>query len=508
MSFAAGAAALTPESVPAFIRQDAARPSSASGIAFGDVVPGRAIVWSHTDRPARMRVQWATTESFREARSLQGPIARPETGFTARVDLKGLPDGQRVFVRIQFEDLTDARNLSLPIDGNFLSAPGTTRDVAVAWSADTAGQGWGINTSWGGMRMFETIRNARPDFLIHCGDTIYADAPIPAELTLPDGSAWRNLVTPAKSKVAETLGEFRGNFLYNLLDEHVRRFNTVVPSVAVWDDHEFRDNWYPGRSLQDDTRYTVKDPERISAAAKQAFFEHIPVRVEGSSEPSLFRHIPYGPLLDVFALDLRSYRGRNSVNQQDSASAASALAGARQIEWVKTAMARSTATWKVVASSVPLGLLVEDGGTGFDAVGNGSGPPLGREHEIADLLRFIRDRGIRNVVWLTADVHYAAAHYYDPVRAVFKEFRPFWEFVAGPLHGATGVPKRLDPTFGPEVRFISLTPDIAPYVGPWAGHQYFGMVRIERSSRQMAVSLHNLAGDTIYRVTLEPDAAA
>ena len=90
----------------------------------------------------------------------------------------------------------------------------------------------------------------------------------------------------------------------------------------------------------------------------------------------------------------------------------------------------------------------------FEAFANGDGgPPLGRELEIADLLRFIRDRRIRNVVWITGDVHYCAAHHYHPTRAKFTEFHPFWEFVAGPLHAGTFGPNTLDPTFGPEAKF-------------------------------------------------------
>jgi len=75
---------------------------------------------------------------------------------------------------------------------------------------------------------------------------------------------------------------------------------------------------------------------------------------------------------------------------------------------------------------------------------------------VADLLKFIRDRRIRNVVWITADVHYCAAHHYDPARARFTEFDPFWEFVAGPLHAGTFGPGRLDDTFGPEARFVPI----------------------------------------------------
>ena len=51
-------------------------------------------------------------------------------------------------------------------------------------------------------------------------------------------------MTEEKSKVAETLGEFRANSADNLLDENVRRFNAEVPMLAQWDDHEVTNNWY------------------------------------------------------------------------------------------------------------------------------------------------------------------------------------------------------------------------------------------------------------------------
>ena len=57
-------------------------------------------------------------------------------------------------------------------------------------------------------------------------------------------------------------------------------------------------------------------------------------------------------------------------------------------------------------------------------------------------------------MWLTADVHYAAAHYYDPNKAQFQDFEPFWEFVSGPFHAGTFGPNELDNTFGPEVKFF------------------------------------------------------
>ncbi len=107
-------------------------------------------------------------------------------------------------------------------------------------------------------------------------------------------------------------------------------------------------------------------------------------------------------------------------------------------------------------------------------------------------------------MWLTADVHYAAAHHYDPARARFTRFDPFWEFVAGPLHAGTFGPNALDPTFGPEVRFLGIPPGMKPNRPPSDGFQFFGLVRIDGASEVMRVSLHDLAGRELWAVELEP----
>ena len=491
---------------PAIVRAQGARPAITHGVAAGDVVGGRAIVWSRADRPARLVVEWSTTESFAEARRVGvQPAATAETGLTARVDLTGLPAGQRIFYRARFEDLSDARNVGEPATGHFQTAPAGRADVLLAWSADTAGQGWGINREWGGMRLYETMRQAQPDVFVHCGDTIYADQPIAAEVKLDDGSVWRNLVTPAKSKVAETLEEFRGAYLYNLLDDNMRRFNAEVAQIALWDDHEVRDNWYPQQVL-DDARYTERKASVLAARAKQAFFEHQPIRPSAAEPGRIYRSFDYGPSLEVFALDLRSYRGPNSPNRQAEAGADTALLGAAQVRWLEQRLRASQATWKVVACDMPLGLVVADGPTHFEAVATGDGGgPLGRELEIAGLLRALRAHDVRNVVWITGDVHYAAAHHYDPARARFKDFKPFWEFVAGPLHAGTFGPGRLDDTFGPEARFIAIPPGMKRNRPPSAGFQFFGTLRVSGRTQVMTARLHDLTGKALYSLDLEPE---
>ena len=89
---------------------------------------------------------------------------------------------------------------------------------------------------------------------------------------------------------------------------------------------------------------------------------------------------------------------------------------------------------------------------GYEAIAQGdNGPPRGRELELADILSFIKRGKIYNTVWLTADVHYTAAHYFDPNQAAFQDFDPFWEFVSGPIHAGTGSQNQIDKTFGPQV---------------------------------------------------------
>jgi alkaline phosphatase D len=509
----AGAAlALPPRAVwvgqaPALVTRERVRPAVPQGVAAGALGDGRALVWSRTDRPARLVVEYATSDRFTDVRRVVGPAALETTDFTARVVLADLPPGERIFYRVSFQDLGDLRVWSEPVVGSFRTAPGPgdLRPVRLAWSADTVGQGWGINPEWGGLRLYETMRRAEPDVFVHCGDTIYADQPLAAEVRLEDGRLWRNLVTPAKSKVAETLEEFRGNYQYNLLDEHMRRFNAEVAQVVLWDDHEVRDNWYLTRSLEGDPRYQVKSLALLSARARQAFFEYNPLPIHPDDPERIYRRVSWGPALDLFALDLRSYRGPNSENRQSVVDADSALLGTAQLAWLKAGLAASRATWKVVASDLPIGLVVRDPPNFYEAVANGDdGPPLGRELEIADLLAFLRAHRVRNVVWITADVHYAAAHRYDPARARFADFDPFWEFVAGPLHAGTFGPNPLDGTFGPEAVFVAVPPGMKPNRPPSDGLQFFGTLTVDPRTRVLTARLHDLAGRTLYQVDLEP----
>ena len=494
------AADSTPEA-PAVIASPTERPKLLSGMQFGDVNADQAIVWSRSDRNAIMVVEYDTTDRFANASRIVGPRALDATDFTTRVDLTGLPAGQDIFVRVKYVDPSNSSIESETLTGRFRTPQvQANKPVRFHWSGDNAGQGWGINTEFGGVKIWEAMRRRDPDFFIHSGDTIYADGPIKAKTDAEDGRVWTSIVTEEVSKVAETLKEFRGRYAYNLMDEHYKRFAAQVPQIWQWDDHEVVNNYSASKSLTADARYTEKNVELLTQRGQRAFLEYAPMRFfKQPEEQRLYRKMSYGPLLDVFVLDMRSYRGPNTANLQTTESAETVFLGNAQVTWLVEEMKKSTATWKVIAADMPIGLHVPDGLSRWEAIANGdNGPASGRELETARLLSAIK--AIRNVVWVTADVHYCAAHYYDPANAQFTDFSPFWEFVAGPINAGSFGPNKMDQTFGPSVVFEKAPP--TANASPYAGFQFFGEVLIDPVSKAMTVELINLDGVTQYSKVL------
>ena len=490
---------LGPVALPAFSRSSR-RPIVTHGVQSGDVSTDSAMVWARADRPARLLIEAATTDSFKDVCHASFVDALPETDFTAKALVENLPAGQDIFYRLQFQDLSSAEAISEPAIGRFRAAPNDRRSISFVWSGDTAGQGWGIDPSRGGMRTYATMLRANPDFFVHCGDNIYADCIIPAKQRLPTGETWRNLVTEEKSKVATTLADYRGNYKYNLLDTNLRDFNAAVPIFAQWDNHEVMEDWWPGEAFKR-RGYDVKSALLLAARGSRAFHEYTPLRYTPSEPGRIYRKISYGPLLDLFLLDMRSYRGPSEARLETHHGSDTQLLGPRQLAWFKRELQRSTATWKVIASDTPLGTIA--------ATASGTRTPTGRGLEIANLLSFMPSAGIRNAVWITADLHYTAAHYFDPDHATFQDFEPFWEFVSGPIHAGTWSPCALDRTFGPRVVFQSAASrEQGDNLAPCFGLQFFGHVAIDGKTEVLTVTLKDVGDRTLWTTSIEPKFAA
>lgn len=154
---AVGAGLLLPGLAPAVIASVQDRPKMVDGVQSGDVLGDKAMVWSRSDRPSRMVVEWDTRSMFTQPRRVVSALADPRTDFTARVELSGLPVDQAIFYRVSFED-AQSGVASEPWFGHLRSTPQQRRDIRFVWSGDTVGQGFGINPDIGGMRIYEIGR--------------------------------------------------------------------------------------------------------------------------------------------------------------------------------------------------------------------------------------------------------------------------------------------------------------------------------------------------------------
>ncbi len=216
-------------------------------------------------------------------------------------------------------------------------------------------------------RIMDAIRAKDPAFFLHLGDTIYADA----------GDA------------AVRLPQFWAKYRSNRNDLPTQRLLAETSLYVTWDDHEVSDNYYSG------------DP--LALIGQRAFFDYWPIRRDPQHPHRLYRSFRWGRAVELFILDTRQYR---DINKET-------ILGSEQEQWFLNALSSSSALFKFVATSVPFSGRNPDKWGGFPA-------------ERDEVLGFIEDKQIKGVVFLTADVHFAA------VRRVKRRSR-LKEFIVGPL---------------------------------------------------------------------------
>lgn len=487
---------------PALLRD---RVDHSHGARSGEVTTSSAVLWSRASADGRLDAR--ISSNGRVLREIEGAWADERSDHTARIMLDDLAPGRRYDADLWFTGPDGHPGGVERV--SFTTAPIHAAAQSFVWSGDTCGQGFGINPELGGLTTYRAMLDTRPDFFLHCGDTIYADIEILDTVPEETGDVWRNVVAEGVGKVAETLEEFRGRHRYPLLDEHVRALHAAVPTVSQWDDHETCNNWYPGEVIDDD-RYTERRADVLSVRGRRAWQEYQPVPVrtlvdrdgDGYAQRRIYRKVPRGQHLDLFCLDMRSYRGPNPTSAY---AGQPGVLGPDQEAWLIEQVTRSRATWKIISADLPLSA-PSNHGDDLDSVPNyDSGPPSGREPELARVLAAFQRAGVQNVVWLTADVHYTAAHHYRPDRAAFTDFDPFWEFVSGPAAAGTFAVKdgQLDGTFGPEVAFSKGNETTAWAQSPRAGNQFFGHVAIDADGL-LTVTLHDGSGAALWSTDLEP----
>jgi alkaline phosphatase D len=176
-----------------------------------------------------------------------------------------------------------------------------------------------------------------------------------------------------------------------------------------------------------------------------------------------------GADLELFILDTRQYRSRNV----DQDGPAKTMLGEKQLQWLLSGLTESTATWKVIVTTVPLSIPKGGSATvpGNDGWAGGPNMP-GFEWERQVIVDYILRQKIKNVVFLAGDVHHVQANAYDPNGDGTPDFH---EFVAGPLSAASD---RLTPA-NMELRPTTLINE--------RGYMNFGVIRVTTSSFDVTV---------------------
>jgi len=385
-------------------------------VATGDVTPTSAVVWARG-------VRAGTLEVLHGVAGAGGPAGRRALkvhagdDLTGKLALTGLTPATRYAVRVsQGEARAEAEFVTAP-------SPDAPARVAFLWSGDLGGGGY-CRPLEGGYRIFRPMLERRADFFLFVGDTIYADVPCDRP----------GVVAGAEFR-ARTLAQYRARHRYNREDAPLSALLRGTSVYAIWDDHEVRNDFSGPHDW-------------LMPVGRQALLDYWPIAPPPEEPTRLYRRFRWGRLLEVFILDTRQYRSPNA----DTDGPGKTMLGAEQKRWLLDGVTSSTATWKVVVTSVSLSIPTgkpdaRDSWTGVSAFGlpvDGAGFVTERD---AILDRF-RKHGVKNLVFVAADVHHAELIRHHPT--------PEWsfhEFVAGPLSATLGRPRPLDATLNPRSLF-------------------------------------------------------
>jgi alkaline phosphatase D len=455
------------------------------GVAAGEVTASTAIVWGRCDRAATLAV---ALEAANGARRTAEAAADAAQDFTARVRFDRLDPASDYRYAAMCRGALGRTGSA--VGGRFRTAPRADdpRPVRVAWGGDVGGQNVCRDRAEG-YAIFDRLADLTPDCFVALGDMVYADDPCH-----PRGR-YGNEQVPGPPRAADLAG-YWAHWQYNRADPALQRFLATTSYYAVWDDHEIGNDAGPHHDSPRD-----QPGLHLLPIARAAFLAYQPLLPVPGDDPILYRTARWGRHLELFFLDTRQYRDANAA--RDDPARPKTLLGAGQRQWLIDSLRRSHATWKVVVSSVPLA--VPTGGPAEHDGWADGGDGTGFEQEVRTILRAFGNGGVRNLVWLTTDVHFAAAFRYAPPEIPGFTFH---EFISGPLHAGIFPHDRLDPTLGPERLWRLDFPDPdAPHPFADARPRFnFGTLDLDAAGA-LTVRIVNAAGDVLFAHTLRPDAA-
>ncbi|EFH31820.1 secreted alkaline phosphatase [Streptomyces pristinaespiralis ATCC 25486] len=392
-------------------------PAFLHGVASGDPLPDGVLLWTRvtpsadalpgSGTGADTEVAWEVAEDvgFTRVVARGATVSKAASDHTVKVDVRGLRPATSYWYRFTA--------------GGAVSPAGRTR-TAPATDAATPGVRFGVvscaNWEAGWFSAYRHLA-ARGDLdaVLHLGDYIYeyAAGGYPAEEY--------GVRKHAPLHEIVTLADYRLRHATYKTDADLRAMHAAHPLIAIWDDHEFANDAWSGGAENHTPGAEGEWAARV-AAAKQAYFEWMPVR-----------HVHRGHRLPAAAL--RQARGSASagpafvplpavgIGNGDVGDPDRSLTGRAQLDWLKSGLAASDASWKLVGTSVMispvafgslpahlLGPIAELMGLPKEGLAVNVDQWDGYTDDRKELLAHLTRHGIENTVFLTGDIHMAWAN--------------------------------------------------------------------------------------------------
>ena len=395
------------------------------GVASGDPLPRAVVLWTRvTPTPGatpgsghgpRVRVTWevATDRRFRDVVRRGRARTGPARDHTVKVDATRLRPDTAYFYRFTVHGETSpiGRTRTAPARG---TNPDRLRFGVVSCANLQAG--------W-----FTAYRHlaARDDLnaVIHLGDYLYEYAP--GEYGYGRTNTDIRPHVPAREMVG--LADFRQRHAQYKADADLLALHARHPFIATWDDHEVaNDQWRDGA---ENHQPAEGDYAARRAAAHQAYDEWMPVRMSGTAATGdgtqLFRTLQFGALAELNMLDLRTYRDQQVATPAPTpvpspqGGGDGTITGRAQLDWLKQRLRPGGPQWKLVGNPVMIApvTFAQLPHDLVDPVNDVAGllPRDGAPYNVdqwdgytddrRELFQHIRDQGLRDVVFLTGDIH-------------------------------------------------------------------------------------------------------
>ncbi len=323
------------------------------GVASGDPLTDRVILWTHAQFPsvsAAVNLQYEVAEdnTFTKIVSSGAVTASAETGYTAKVDAAGLSAGKQYFYRFT--------------QGSTISPVGQTRTLPASAAQLKMAVLSCSNYPAGFFNVYAEVAKSDCDIAVHLGDYIYEYA--------ATGYASERAVQLNRQSVPAneilTLDDYRKRHAQYKSDVDSKTLHARMPMIAVWDDHETANDAYKDGAENHDPAKEGSWAAR-RAAGLQAYHEWMPIRT-GSDRAKIYRSFNWGNLVNLHMLDTRLIGRDKQVDivalsgLAGAAARTEALAtfssptrqllGAEQLTWLQGQMASSNATWTVLGQQV------------------------------------------------------------------------------------------------------------------------------------------------------------